>query len=58
MISANGGMVTQIGIMKKRPAMPPTGTQREMALGTVEELVWAFDVVLGSENRALNVGVV
>lgn len=33
--SSSGGMVTQIGIMKKSPAIPPTGTQRESALGTL-----------------------
>jgi len=35
MMSARGGRVAQIGRMKKRPAMPPTGTQRDMALGTL-----------------------
>ena len=35
MISANGGSVAQIGRMKKSPAIPPTGTQSEMALGTL-----------------------
>ena len=27
--------MTQIGIMKKRPAVPPTGTQSDMAFGTL-----------------------
>lgn len=27
--------MAQIGRMKKNPAMPPTGTQRERALGTL-----------------------
>ena len=35
MISSNGGKVTQIGIMKNRPATPPTGTQRDIARGTL-----------------------
>ena len=32
--SANGGRVAQIGMMKNRPAMPPTGMHNEIALGT------------------------
>lgn len=35
MMSFNGGNVTQIGMMKKRPAIPPTGTQRLIAVGTL-----------------------
>lgn len=35
-MSASGGSVTQMGMMKNRPAMPPTGTQSEIALGTCE----------------------
>lgn len=35
MISSKGGNVTQIGMMKKRPAIPPTGTQRLIAVGTL-----------------------
>lgn len=34
-MSARSGMVAQMGMMKKRPAMPPTGTQRDIARGTL-----------------------
>jgi hypothetical protein len=34
-ISSRGGKVAQMGRMKKRPAVPPTGTQRDIALGTL-----------------------
>lgn len=32
--SAKGGIVTQIGMMKKKPKKPPTGTHRLIAVGT------------------------
>jgi len=38
--SSRGGIVTQIGMMKKRPAIPPTGTQRLMAFGTLTDASW------------------
>jgi len=34
MISSNGGRVAQSGIMKNRPAIPPTGTLSAIARGT------------------------
>ena len=34
-ISSSGGRVAQIGMMKKSPAVPPTGTQRDIARGTL-----------------------
>lgn len=33
-MSSIGGKVKQIGSMKNNPAMPPTGMQKLMALGT------------------------
>lgn len=33
-MSSKGGKVAQIGIMKKRPAIPPTGTHSDMAFGS------------------------
>lgn len=33
-MSSNGGIVAQIGIMKNRPAIPPTGTHNDMAFGS------------------------
>lgn len=34
-MSSKGGRVAQMGMMKNRPAIPPTGTHREMALGSL-----------------------
>lgn len=34
MMSCSGGRVAQIGMMKNRPAIPPTGTERAIARGT------------------------
>lgn len=34
MMSCSGGRVAQIGMMKNRPAVPPTGTERAIARGT------------------------
>jgi len=33
--SSSGGRVAQMGMMKNKPAMPPTGTQRARALGSL-----------------------
>lgn len=33
-MSSRGGRVAQMGMMKKRPAIPPTGTHRDMAFGS------------------------
>lgn len=33
-MSVSGGRVKQIGRMKNSPAIPPTGTQRDIAQGT------------------------
>lgn len=35
MMAVRGGRVAQRGMMKKRPAMPPTGTHRVIARGTL-----------------------
>jgi hypothetical protein len=39
-------MVTQIGMIKKRPAMPPTGTQRLIAFGTLTDASWHSSAML------------
>lgn len=33
-MSSRGGIVAQMGTIKNSPAMPPTGTHRDMALGS------------------------
>jgi len=33
-MSSNGGIVAQMGMIKKRPAIPPTGTHSDMAFGS------------------------
>lgn len=44
--SSRGGIVTQMGMMKKRPAIPPTGTQRLIAFGTFTGASWHSSAIL------------
>lgn len=55
-MSASGGSVTQMGMMKKRPAMPPTGTQSEIALGTWRERYQTLSETMGLESRLVVLG--